>query len=252
MNLLLKVTPHIFVFILGTIIGSFLDVCMIRIPRKESVIWPYSHCMNCGFRIRWRDLIPIISYLHLKGRCRDCGARISLEYPLVEFVTGLLYVLLFAIKGFSLETGIYCIAVSALFVVSVIDWRTFEIPPVLNLFLLGCGAIHFFMNLPMWKDWIFGFFVISLPLYLLFLLSQGRAIGGGDVKLMAVCGLLIGWKLIILAFFIGCIFGAVIHLIRMKLSSIDHVLAMGPYLSLGVLLAILWGEQWISWYCSIF
>lgn len=102
-----------------------------------------------------------------------------------------------------------------------------------------------------WSEYVIGFFAVSLFLELLFLVSRGRAIGGGDVKLMAAAGLVIGWKLIILAFFAGCILGSVIHIIRMKVSHAEHVLAMGPYLSLGILLAALFGNQFLSWYFGI-
>ena len=102
-----------------------------------------------------------------------------------------------------------------------------------------------------WSNYVLGFFVVSIVLLLLLIISKGRAIGGGDVKLMAAAGLLIGWKLIVLAFFIGCILGSVIHVIRMKVSQAEHVLAMGPYLSAGILIAALWGNQFINWYFGL-
>ena len=101
-------------------------------------------------------------------------------------------------------------------------------------------------------DYVIGFLSVSVVLAVLYYASKGRAIGGGDVKLMAACGLLLGWKLIIMAFLLGCIFGAVIHVIRMRVSGEDHVLAMGPYLSMGVFIATLWGNQLLTWYLGQF
>ena len=102
-----------------------------------------------------------------------------------------------------------------------------------------------------WPEHVIGFFAVSVVLYLMYVISKGAAIGGGDVKLMAVCGLFVGWKLIIFAFLLGCIVGSVVHIIRMKLSGESHVLAMGPYLSIGVFVAALWGNQILTWYLGI-
>jgi leader peptidase (prepilin peptidase)/N-methyltransferase len=147
---------------------------------------------------------------------------------------------------------VYCFLVSALLVLSVIDLRTYEIPLGINIFILVLGLIHLAMDYTNWLSYVIGFLAVSFPLYLLFVLSRGRAIGGGDVKLMAAAGLLLGWERILLAFVLGCIIGSVIHIIRMKLTDAEHMLAMGPYLSLGILLAVLWGDTWIHAYLSLF
>ena len=145
----------------------------------------------------------------------------------------------------------YCLMASALLALSVIDFRTYEIPFGFNVFIAILGVVRLVTDLGNWSDYVLGFFVISVVLEVLLLASRGRAIGGGDVKLMAAAGLLLGWKLIILAFLIGCILGSVIHIIRMKVSRAEHVLAMGPYLSAGILIAALWGNQFINWYLSL-
>ena len=243
---------YITIFLFGIVIGSFLNVCIFRIPNHETVVTERSHCMNCGYQLFWYDMVPVFSWLCLGGKCRKCKAPISPQYPIVEAVNGILYVVVFAANGFSLESILYCLFVSALLVLSVIDWRTYEIPIGINIFILVLGILHTALDYSNWLTYVIGFFSVSLFLFLLLWISKGRAIGGGDVKLMAVAGLLLGWKLAILAFFIGCIVGSVIHLLRMKLSGADKVLAMGPYLSVGLFIAALWGNAMIGWYVGMF
>ena len=242
---------YILIFTFGIVIGSFLNVCIYRIPMHETVVTERSHCMRCGYQLSWYDMIPVFSWLCLGGKCRKCKEPISPQYPIVEATNGVLYLLIFAVCGFGLDSIIYCLMASALLVLSVIDWRTYEIPIGINIFILVLGILHIVIDYQNWLDYVIGFFSISIVLLILFYVSGGRAIGGGDVKLMAAAGVVIGWKLIILAFFIGCIVGSVIHLIRMKLSGADKVLAMGPYLAVGIMIATLWGEKLISWYVSM-
>lgn len=148
----------------------------------------------------------------------------------------------------NVEFVLYCLLFPALLILSVIDFRTYEIPSGINLYILALGVIRLCTDLSNWTQYVVGFGAVSLFLAILYYATKGKAIGGGDVKLMAACGLLIGWKLIIMAFLVGCILGAVIHVIRMKISGVDHVLAMGPYLSAGVVIAVLWGERILQWY----
>ena len=155
------------------------------------------------------------------------------------------------VNGLTWVSLIYCLMVSALLTLSVIDWRTYEIPFEINVFLLCLGIAATVLDRNNLLSHVIGAVCVSGFLELLFLISGGRAIGGGDVKLMAACGLILGWKQILLAFLLGCILGSVIHVIRMKVSHAEHVLAMGPYLSAGVFLAALWGNTWINWYLSL-
>lgn len=242
---------YLILFLYGIVIGSFLNVCIYRIPLGQSIAKERSHCMSCGYQLKWYDLVPLFSWLALRGKCRKCKAPISPQYPIIEGVNGALYVLIFAVNGFSLVSVLYCLMASALLALSVIDWRTYEIPFGFNVFIGILGIVRLVTDLGNWADYVLGFLVVSAILELLLLASRGRAIGGGDVKLMAAAGLLLGWKLIILAFLLGCLLGSVIHIIRMKVSHADHVLAMGPYLSAGILLSALWGSQFISWYCGL-
>jgi leader peptidase (prepilin peptidase)/N-methyltransferase len=248
----LSAIPYIVMVLLGIMIGSFLNVCIIRIPKGESIVTAPSHCTTCGKKLKWFELVPLFSWLMLRGQCSGCKSPISAQYPLVEAATGVLYASIYCRFGFSPETLIYCSMTSALLALSVIDFRIYEIPPGLNVFLLVVGVFRVLTDLNNWFTYVVGFFAVSLPLLLIFWLSKGRGIGGGDVKLMAVCGLILGWKLIIPAFFLGCILGSVIHLLRMAVTRAGHVLAMGPYLSAGIFLSAMWGEPIINAYFRLY
>ncbi len=246
------------VFLLGISVGSFLNVCILRLPEHKNIVMEPSRCMKCGYRLKWYDLVPLVSWIALKGRCRKCHEPISRQYPIVEAANGIGWVVIFLVRGFEYElvydvtTLCYMALFSALLVISVIDWRTYEIPFGCNIFILAVGLIHLAVDHTNWLQYVIGLTAVSLFLYLLYVLTRGRGIGGGDVKLMAATGLLIGWKLNILALVLGCIIGSVIHIFRMKLSGENHVLAMGPYLSIGVVISALWGDKILNWYLAMF
>lgn len=241
---------YIIIFLYGIVIGSFLNVCIFRIPKQENIVKIRSHCMNCGYQLKWYDLVPVFSYLCLGGKCRSCKQKISVQYPLIELLNGVLYCIVFAVYGISVEALLYALLTSALITLSVIDLRTYEIPVGINIFILTLGLIRIVTDYADWLDYAVGFFLVSGFLYIVYLVTKGRGIGGGDIKLMAVSGLLLGWKQILLAFVLGCIIGSVIHMIRMKMSGQGHMLAFGPYLSVGIMIAALAGDQMIAWYLS--
>lgn len=207
--------------------------------------------MSCGYQLKWYDLIPLFSWLALRGKCRKCKAEISVQYPLIEGLNGILYVIVFLRFGISIETLLYCLLASALVVLSVIDFRTFEIPLGINVFIGVLGLVRILSDIGSWAEYVIGFFAVSAFLYVLFWLTKEQGIGGGDIKLMAASGLLLGWQCNILAFLLGCIIGSVCHLMRMWLTKEGHVLALGPYLSIGIWLAALWGQELINWYFSL-
>ena len=210
--------------------------------------------MKCGYQLKWYDLVPLVSWIALGGKCRKCKQPISKQYPIIEAVNGIAWCLIAVVRGIGEDlpyngtTVCYMALFSALLVLSVIDFRTYEIPLGCNIFILTVGLIHMCMDLSHWSQYVIGLITVSLFLYLIYFFSKGRAIGGGDVKLMGACGFLLGWQLNIVAFFLGCLLGSVIHIIRMRISKEDHVLAMGPYLSMGVMISALWGQRLIDWY----
>ncbi len=219
----------IILFLYGITIGSFLNVCICRLPKKENIVTTRSHCTSCGYQLKWYDLIPLFSWLALGGRCRKCKSKISVQYPIIEALNGVLWLTIFFVCGISIE-----------------------IPFGFNLMIAALGLIRVLTDLSNWTEYVIGFFAVSAPLYLLYIITKGRGIGGGDIKLMAAAGLLLGWKLAIIGFLLGCILGSVIHVVRMRLSSAEHVLAMGPYLSAGIFIAALWGDRMLAWYLSLY
>lgn len=192
--------------------------------------------------------IPIVNRYLIKLEKNKLSAK---GCVLFIAVLALLWAAVFAIKGWDASAMLLSLAVSALLSLSVIDWKTYEIPFAYNVFIFALGIIALIFDLTHWYEYVIGFFAISLPLLLLFYVSKGTAIGGGDVKLMAACGMLLGWKLVLLGFVLGCIIGSVVHILRMKLSGEKHVLAMGPYLSVGVCISALFGNAVITWYLSM-
>lgn len=251
MLLFLDLIPYFIVFIFGTIIGSFLNVCIYRLPLNESVVTAPSHCMSCGSKLKWYDMVPVFSWIILGGRCRNCKTKISVQYPIIEALNGALYVLVFAVKGWNATSIVYCLMTSGLIVLSVIDWRSYEIPYIVNGYLFVLGVVTLFLEFPDWQTYVFGAACVSGVLALVYVLSDGSLVGGGDVKLMFTCGLILGWYRIILAFFLACIVASITHLILMRFKNAGNMLAMGPYLSIGIFLAAIWGNRWINWYLSI-
>lgn len=238
------------VFLFGIVIGSFCNVCIYRIPKQESIMVD-SHCMNCGEKLHWYDLVPLFSFIILKGRCRKCQTKLSLQYPLIEGMNGALYVVVILANGWNLFSVIYCLLTSALIVLSVIDFRTYLIPNQINAFILVLGIITVILDREHATGHLIGMAGISGFLLILYLLTAGRGIGGGDIKLMAAAGLITGWQISVLSFLTGCILGSVIHLIRMKVSGVEHKLALGPYLSVGIWISLLFGSPVIHWYLQI-
>ena len=249
--MIIELTLYTIIFLYGIVIGSFLNVCIYRIPLKENIVVVRSHCMSCGHELKWYELIPLFSFMLQRGRCRACGTRLSFQYPFIEGLNGVLYVLIVVINGLNVDSLLYCLLISALIVLSVIDWRTYEIPIGINIFILALGLIATVIHYNDWLNHVIGFFAVSVFIYLIILLTKGRGMGGGDMKLMAAAGLLLGWKEIILAFFLGCILGSVIHVTRMKIAKADRVLAFGPYLSAGIFLTVLFGNSILSWYIGL-
>jgi leader peptidase (prepilin peptidase)/N-methyltransferase len=171
---------------------------------------------------------------------------------LIEVLNGVLYIMIFIRCGIAVETVLYCLLASALLALSVIDFRTYEIPVGINIFIACLGVVRIVTDLTHFPQYLIGALAVSVPLLILYVISKGRAIGGGDVKLMAAAGLVIGWQNIILAFVLGCILGSVIHVARMKISKADHQLALGPYLAAGILISALYGQSMISWYLTLY
>lgn len=248
----LRIFIYILTFVFGIVIGSFVNVLIYRLPAHENIATENSHCMSCNHKLNWYDLFPLFSWIFLGGKCRYCKAKISVQYPLVELINGIGYALIFLCNGINVTSGCYAIAFSMLVALSVIDWRTYEIPFGLNIAILVCGIINLAFNYHDFLYYLIGMVSVSGFLYILYLLTGGRGIGGGDIKLMFAAGLLLGWKHIILALILGCIIGSIVHIILMKVCDKGRMLAFGPYLSVGITISMLCGNQLLNWYLGIF
>lgn len=240
------------VFLIGLAVGSFLNVCICRLPHGESVVSPPSHCPGCGASIRWYDNIPVLSYLFLKGRCRNCRTPISWQYPFVEFITGVIYLATVHIFGLSLETAVYLVLLSALVVITVIDLKHQIIPDKITLPGIPIGLVCSSVVLPTgFANAAIGLVLGGGGFYLIALLSRG-GMGGGDIKLMGMLGAFMGWKAVILTTMVGSFLGAAagIFLMYVKGRGRKHPVPFGPFLAFGALVSLFWGEQLVSWYAG--
>lgn len=246
-------------FVFGAVIGSFLNVCIYRIPAGQSIVSPPSSCPDCGRRIRWYENIPILSYLFLLGRCAGCKKPISIRYPLVEALNGLLFVLIFYSFGFSWATPVYSLFVSMLVVITFIDLDHQIIPDMISLPGIGIGFACSFL-IP-WVGWLDSLLGIVLGGGLLLLIAMGyeylakrEGMGGGDIKLLAMLGAFMGWKAIFPIVFIASLVGTLIGVPVMLLGKKDTKLALpfGPFLSFAAIIYLLWGDEIVTWYLNLF
>jgi len=246
------------IFITGTIIGSFLNVCIRRVPAGESVVYPPSHCPGCGVRIRSRDNIPLLSYALLLGRCRACGGAISLRYPAVEALTGAMLVLLLYRFGLSPALGIYAAFVAALIIVSFIDLDHQIIPDVISLpgILVGLVVSALGQGPPL-LDSVLGVLVGGGILYVVaagYHAFTGReGMGGGDIKLLAMIGAFLGWRGVLVTLIVGSFTGAVVGtgVIVAQRTDSRIPIPFGPFLALGALSALVFGDRLIAWYLQV-
>ncbi len=242
---------HILVLVFGVLIGSFLNVLILRLPEKEDVVLEASHCPNCGRILQFYELVPIFSWLAQRGRCRGCMKPISAQYPIIEATNGLLWLLIFWKLGLSVDTLLCALVASILLAISVIDARTMEIPVELNWAIFALGCVRVVMDLSEAEEHILGLFILTMPLIIVLVVTDGQGFGGGDVKLMGTCGLFLGWQYVLFAFVIGCFSGAIIHKARMFFQGAGNRLALGPYLSAGVLITMLFGVELVELYISL-
>ena len=239
----------------GAMVGSFLNVCIFRLPKEESIIWPGSHCPHCNKPIKFYDNIPLISYLLLWGKCRHCKKPISSQYPLVEGITALSSLWLFMKFGPSLGYLFFFAFVAALIVITVIDLYHQIIPDVISLPGIGVGLIAslilpqitFFNSLIGVLLGGGSLFIVG-TLYQWFFKREGM--GGGDVKLLAMIGAVLGWKAVILTILLSSLIGSITGIIIMVLKGKDfkYAIPFGPFLSLGAVISLFYGEEIIRWY----
>lgn len=248
----------LFAFIFGMVVGSFLNVCICRMPKDESIVSPPSHCPYCLYQIRWYDNIPLVSYLLLRGKCRGCGAHISLQYPLVEMLNGALTLLLFLKFGPSLAFAVLFLFCSALVVITFIDIEHQIIPDEISLPGIVIGfVLSFFLKGHTWLNSLLGILLgggsLLLVAYTYQRLTGKEGMGGGDIKLLAMMGAFLGWKAIPFILFASSLVGSLIGISIMLYQKKDAKLAIpfGPYLVFGAVLYIFYGKPLIRWYLGL-
>ena len=244
--------------IFGAIVGSFLNVCIIRIPEEESIVIPGSHCPHCKTPIRFYDNIPLVSYLLLRGKCRYCNESISFQYPFIEGLTAICSFVIFIKFGPSLNYLFYFSFVAALIVITVIDFHHQIIPDVISIPGIGVGLLgSVFVPDMTFLDSLIGVLVGGGSLFLVATLYRWlfkrEGMGGGDVKLLAMIGGFLGWKSVILTIllssFIGSIMGILIMIFKGK--GFRTAIPFGPFLSLGAVISLFYGEFIIGWYLGL-
>jgi len=247
---------YLIVFIFGTFIGSFLNCVIYRIENNLSFLKGRSFCPHCKHKLGFFDLFPIFSFIFLKAKCRYCGKKISIQYPLIEIITGLLFLLIFVYFQFSTINFLYLLIVSSLLLILfVYDLKHYIIPDKVIYLLIG---ITFFyqliynfqvINFNFWP-FLFSAFGAAGFFFLIWFFSKGKCMGFGDVNLTFFMGLFLGWPNILVAlfsaFFIGAIIG--IGLIVSGKKKLKSQVPFGPFLITGTFLALFWGQNLINWY----
>ena len=284
---------YFFIFVLGLIIGSFLNVVIFRLENGEKMVNDRSKCLHCKHFLIWSDLIPVLSFIFLKRKCRYCGKNISWQYPLVELGTGVLFILIlnsqfpifneFSISNFFAQDGtilgwqfltlaFWFYIISVLIVIFVYDLKHYIIPDkviypaiivtlgfnLLNDIIINNNSQFSILNFQsifnsQFTNLLFAAILSSAFFYAIIVITRGKGMGGGDVKLGFLMGLILGWPLVLLSLFLSFIIGSVvgIFLIFFGNKKMKSVIPFGPFLVLGTFIALFWGERIIGWYLSM-
>lgn len=246
----------ILVVLFGLIIGSFLNVCIYRIAREESIAFPPSHCTNCGYELKVKDLIPVLSYIFLGGKCRSCKEKISIKYPLIEILNSILYLLIYLKFGFTLSLFKFCLFASLLIVIGFIDFETKYVYNSTVIFgvISGVGflLLEWIESKSIPWTYIVGAFIGFGVIYLIVVLTRGM--GEGDIDIALICGLFLGVKGILVTLFLAIILGGIVAtiILILKLKDRKAEIAFGPYLAIGGVISCLYGKYLMDIYLNIF
>jgi leader peptidase (prepilin peptidase)/N-methyltransferase len=245
-----------FAFIFGAVVGSFLNVCIFRIPAKASIIKPLSQCPHCHHPVRFYDNIPLISYIVLRGKCRDCGGKISWRYPVVELITAILSLLLFLRFGLTVNFLIFFVFTAVLIVITFIDLDHQIIPDVLTLpgipifFLAAIFLVKNPWKVP-WQEALIGLLIgggmLFTIAYIYQLITKREGMGGGDIKLLAMIGGFLGWKSLIFILLVSSFSGAIVGIAAMVIQKKDmkYAIPFGPFLSAAAIAYLFWGDAFM-------
>lgn len=241
------------IWLFGASIFSFLNVVIYRVPRQISFVRGYSHCPDCGHRLSGLDMVPVFSWLFLRGRCRYCGGKVSPRYTWIELIGGCIALLCVFKIGYNLEAVTIFAFLGMLTVVAFVDIDTMEIPNgfVLTILILGAVSIVTVPGISL-VERLIGMVSVSLPLLLITLVIPG-AFGGGDIKLMGACGLLLGWRLSLVSLFLAVLTGGLygMYLLGTRKKGRKEHFAFGPFLCVGMFAALFWGQMLTDWYLGL-
>ncbi|MFD3156363.1 prepilin peptidase [Haloimpatiens sp. FM7330] len=247
------------IFVIGLLFGSFFNVCIYRIPREQSIVFPPSHCTSCSTQLKWYDLIPVVSYIMLKGRCRYCGEKVSIRYPLIEFFTAFLWVLIYYRYGYSIETIKFISLCSMLLIMAVIDLDTQDVYFSLSLFGIILGIIFICIECFMYKkvgfniypiisNYVLGGIIPAAIMMLIVILTKGM--GWGDVEISFVCGLFLGIRYSLFMLLIAFILGGIVSIILIvsKRKSKKDAVPFVPFIAVSAVLMSIYGDTIFNWY----
>lgn len=248
----------LFVFLFGLVVGSFLNVCIYRLPRGESLAWPGSRCTSCGRSLSWHENIPVVSWAALGGRCRTCRTRISVMYPLVELVTGIVFLAGWLIYGPTPLLAVRLFFVCAMIVLFAIDLKHRILPNVITLPGIVVGFVASLVLPPGWISSLMGIVLgggVLLAIAEAYYRARGiEGLGMGDVKMLAMIGAFLGWRLmlvtLVLASFSGSLVGAA--LLLSGRGGMKYALPFGTFLAAGALAAAVVGDVLLDWYLSFY
>ena len=242
--------------ILGLCIGSFLNVVIYRLPLKQSIVSPPSRCRNCDYLLQWYDNIPILSWLWLRGKCRKCGTGVSIQYPIVELITGALFVLVIWLTPIGPLLFSRLILVGILIALFGIDLEHQILPNVITLPGIVIGFLFSLVAPPGWRDALIGILLGGGILYGIawgyYLWRREEGMGMGDVKMLAMIGAFLGWKAVIVTLILSSFSGAIVGLGMMAVQKGDmkYALPFGTFLAIGAVIAMFAGEPLVAWYAG--
>jgi leader peptidase (prepilin peptidase) / N-methyltransferase len=251
-------SPFLVVGAFGLVIGSFLNVCIYRLPRGQSVVWPASRCPSCHLALVWYENIPVLSYLALRGACRTCHARISPVYPAVELLTAVVFVATLSQVGVGLLLAVRLVFACAMIVLAFIDLRHRILPNVITVPGMVAGLVASAVVPPGWLASLIGILagggILLLIAGIYERVRHQEGLGMGDVKMLALIGAFLGWKLMLLTLVLSSLLGSVVGLLLILTAKGDmkHALPFGTFLAAGALVASLTGDAIITWYLDIF
>ncbi len=249
---------YLTVALFGLIIGSFLNVCIYRLPLDQSIVWPASRCTACGRELSWYENIPVLSYAALGGRCRTCRSRISPMYPVIEALTGVMFVAIYTVFGLSWLLPIRLVFGCAMIVLFVIDLQHQILPNEITLGGIVVGLAASLVAPPGWKDALIGAVagggVLWLVAWAYRVVRHQDGLGFGDVKMLAMIGAFLGWKLMVLTLASGSILGSLTAgaLMVSGRAGLQSKLPLGTFLAVAAILASLFGEPVVQWYLGFY